>query len=81
MTNECIRYEDLMERREVIFAAWMDRVREGQRPDGTLGFYGSGIILGPDGSLRISARDNDTGQGLWDLRIGPFSTEVEVVTV
>ena len=40
---------------------------------------GAGVILLPDGTLRMTAYDRATGRALWDLGISPFSTEIKFV--
>jgi hypothetical protein len=70
------RYEDLMARRTALFAEWMKRVEAAKR-FGDPTFYGTGVVLLKDGTLRMSAYDRSTGQGLWDLTIEPFSTEIK----
>lgn len=71
------KYEDLMARRAAIFAEWMKRV-EAAKKFGEPRFYGAGVILLPDGTLRMTAYDRVSGRALWDLGIRPFSTEIEV---
>lgn len=74
------RYEDLMERRAILFAEWMRRVEAAKEESGRgiPSFYGAGVILLNDGSLRMTAFDRESGRSLWDLVIEPFSTEVKV---
>lgn len=72
------KYEDLMARRAAIFAEWMRRV-DAAKKFGEPRFYGAGVILLPDGTLRMTAYDRATGRALWDLGISPFSTEIKFV--
>lgn len=71
------RYEDMMARRTALFAEWMRRV-EAAKKFGAVRFYGAGVVLLRDGTLRMSAYDQATGRGLFDLTLKPFSTEIEV---
>lgn len=71
------RYDDMMQRREILRAAWMSRVEEAKRTHTTPPFMGAGVILDKDGNLRMTAQDTATREVLWDLTIAPFSTEIK----
>lgn len=78
MSNEP-RYNDLLERREVIFAEWLKLVEKAKEDfQGSVPFYGTGVIFIKDGTLRMTAFARDTHRALFELRIKPFETEVEV---
>lgn len=70
------RYDDLMQRRAALFAEWKKRV-DAAKQFGDPGFYGTGVLLGPDGTLRIRAFDTHSSRGIWELTLEPFSTEIK----
>lgn len=71
------RYEDLMLRRQILVTEWMKRVEAAKQMEVRPSFYGTGVILDKEGGLRMSAFNTRTGRGIWDLRLAPFSTEIE----
>jgi len=71
------RYDDLMLRREILRTEWMKRVEAAKQLETTPSFYGTGVIVDKDGGLRLNAFDTRTGRGIFELRLAPFSTEIE----
>lgn len=76
MSNEP-QYNDLMQRRVLIREEWMKRVDEAKAQVPPERFYGAGVILTKDGSLRMTAHSQRTNEILWELNIAPFSREVK----
>ncbi len=70
------RYDELMTRRTLVFAAWMIEV-EAAKERGLTSFdlWSPGIVLEPSGRLWLTGRDGD-GFLLLELSIEPGSTEV-----
>lgn len=70
------RYNDLMTRREILFEEWMRRVEEDKRTGNDPSFFGTGVLIHPNGTLRMTAYDRNTGRPLWDLIMEPFSHQI-----
>lgn len=72
------KYEDLMRRREALFAEWMRWCEANRAPlDGGVWFYGTGVIVTRDGDLWMPAHAR-SGERVLELR---FACDDESVVV